>query len=288
MQCGAGTFVVLAIDHRANLREALDAAAPAPLSDAEFTAFKLQVIDALGDVASAVLIDPDYGMAQGIISGVIRCGVLAPLEVTDYDLHPDQRGIQFIEGWSVEKIKRAGASGVKLLMNYHPEGESATQKRAIVRRIAQECQQHEIPFFLEPLAYTLNGEHQSQVIVESAATFSRMGVDVLKLEYADGALDEVNAACGNTPWVLLSAGVDFDTFLVQTEAACKAGASGVIAGRAIWAEAVTLQGVERADFLHTTAHQRMTQLAEVCAAYAVDWRTKVQQPVIKSGWYRDD
>lgn len=301
----AGHFVILAIDHRANLKAALDAVAPAPLDEVAFADFKMAVLAPLMPIASAVLIDPAYGIARGIAQGTIsgQHGILAPLEVTDYDVHPSQRELQFIDGWSVEKIKRAGGSGVKLLLNYHPDAASAPEKIALVKDIVAQCRAHQIPFFLEPIAYALSpdqklsSEEKQRVVIDSAATFSQLGVDVLKVEFPalpddpeavwQDALAGLDAACGAVPWALLSAGVDYETFQRQAEMACQAGASGVIVGRAVWAEAVTLQGAERIHFLQTTARQRIDTLATICAELAHDWRQRVAPPSIEFDWYKD-
>jgi tagatose 1,6-diphosphate aldolase len=251
-----------------------------------------------------VLTDPEHGFRPGIASGVIggQVGLLSPLEVTDYSLHPSRRLTNFIPNWNVEKIKRVGCNGVKLLLYYHPDAPVAPQKRDLVNAIALECQTHDIPFFLEPIAYSLDPKKPlanaelRRVAVKTARTFSAMGVDMLKLEFPldvkqetkelvwKEALDELNAVC-TVPWALLSAGVDYATFKRQVELACKAGASGVIAGRAIWSDAVELQGDARDRFLATTAAQRMKELASICASSAKSWREKVPAPDAKSGWY---
>lgn len=286
----AGHFNILAIDHRANLMDSLNK--HALVTDEGFTAFKQQIMKALIPHASAVLVDPEYGIRPGIASGVIhgQVGLLAPLEVTNYNLHPSQRETQFIPNWSVGHIKKIGGTGVKLLLYYNPDAEIAPQKHALVAEIAQECQHHEIPFFLEPIVYSstsLTSAEKQRLVVKAAQTFSRMNVDVLKLEFPvtpdsdesgwDEALAEVNTACA-VPWTLLSAGVDYPTFRKQAELACKAGASGVIVGRAVWAEAVELQADEREEFLRTEAVNRIKELGEICAAYGVDWRNKVPVP----------
>src|SRR5262245_8897902 len=125
MQCSspAGHFVILAIDHRGNLRNSLNEYALRSLSDEEFTAFKQQIIQGLASAATAVLTDPDHGIGPGLDSGALtgQVGILAPLEVTDYTLPPGKRSTNWIDGWSVGKIKRMGGTGVKLLLYYHPE-----------------------------------------------------------------------------------------------------------------------------------------------------------------------
>lgn len=282
-----GHFVILAIDHRANLRAALDKHAPQPITDAEFAAFKQQVIGALAGEASGVLTDPDFGIPAGIRSGSITPGqgLLAPIEVTNYEVHPSQREVEFIPNWSVRHIKRVGGDGVKLLLYYHPDAANAEKQRGIVRRVIDECAEENIPFFLEPIPYSLDpavslsSAELLDITVNMARLFSDMGVDVLKLQFPldaaesrdesawRAACQQVSAAC-SVPWALLSAGVDFATFALQARLAVEAGASGVIVGRAVWNEAVTLQGSERAAFLAGEGRDRVRQLRAICAAFS--------------------
>lgn len=300
----AGHFVILAIDHRGNLRASLDRHSPAPLTDTEFTAFKLEGIAQLGPACSAVLADPGFGLGPAIARSALsgQQGFLAPIEVTNYDVPPDQRAVAFIPGWSVEKIKRAGGAGVKLLLFYHPAAPDAAAKREIVSQIVEDCARWDIPFFLEPIivspdpARTLTNDERRATVVSNAREFSALGIDVLKTEFPldvkqepdetiwRAALDELNAAC-SVPWTLLSAGVDYATFERQAVLACSAGASGVIVGRAVWAEATTLSGEAQAEFLRTIGPQRMARLAEIAARYATDWRTKTPPPAHDPRWY---
>ncbi len=300
----AGHFSILAIDHRDNLLEELNRHAPTPLTDADFVAFKQAVIRLLAPEASAVLTDPVYGIGPGIADGALsgRLGLLSPLEVTDYSTHPSRRALNFIPGWSVAKIKRIGASGVKLLVYYHPESDTSLTVRDVVSRVVEQCTREDIPLFLEPIAFSpderraLTSAELRAVVVDSARTFSALGVDILKLQFPldvkeqphsddwRAALAEVDAAC-TVPWALLSAGVDYDTFYRQSELACAAGASGVIVGRAVWAEATKLQGAARDEFLRTVALRRMSELAALCASSARDWRTRVTSPDFGLRWY---
>ncbi len=297
-----GRFVILAIDHRANLRAALDKHAPQPSTDADFAAFKQQVIGTLAGDASGVLTDPDFGIPAGIVSGNIAPGhgLLAPVEVTNYDVHPSQREVEFIADWSVRHIKRIGGDGVKLLLYYHPDATNAEKQRGIVRNIVADCAADDIPFFLEPIPYSLDpaaplsNADLLAITVEMARLFSNVGVDVLKLQFPVDAAQsrdesewraacaQVSAAC-SVPWALLSAGVDFETFALQTRIACAAGASGVIVGRAVWNEAVTLQDSARADFLATTGRNRVQELRNICAATARPWPELVTAPTSARG-----
>ncbi|MCB9461949.1 MAG: tagatose 1,6-diphosphate aldolase [Anaerolineaceae bacterium] len=300
----AGHFVIMAIDHRTNLLENLNAATDSPLSDSDFVVFKQQVLQALGPHSSAVLTDPAYGIGEGIVSGTLpgQLGLLAPIEVTDYGLHPSQRPLDFIPNWSVKKIKMMGGDGVKLLLPYHPDADNAAEKHASVEQIIDDCDTYDIPFFLEPIPYsldsakTLPNDELLQVSIAMCKTFSEMGVDVLKLPFPVDAKQSqedvewiaaclaVDAAC-SVPWALLSAGVSYKTFLQQSQIACQAGASGVIVGRAVWAEAVELQGDERTTFLADVAPRRMQELADVCAQFARPWTESVDKPASAIDWY---
>lgn len=252
-----------------------------------------------------MLTDPAYGIGYGISSGAIssQSGLLAPIEVTDYRIHPSQRTINFIPDWSVEKIKRVGGDGVKLLLPYHPNAESAADKIDVVKRIVDECGRFDIPFFLEPIAYSLTAGKSlasaelHDIVIEMAHCFSSLGVDVLKMQFPVDAKEipdhetwldacrALNAACNNVPWALLSGGVDYATFLKQAEIACIAGASGVIVGRAVWSEAVELQNDRRAEFVKITARERMEALTNICTQFGASVFNRVTAPQPSMNWY---
>ena len=191
-----------------------------------------------------------------------------------------ERKTSLIEGWSVEKAQRAGADAVKLLLYYHPDASEEVRRHQqdVVLRLGGECEQASMPFLLELVAYALEegstntdeyARRKPDLVVRSAREFSapKYKVDVLKLEFpADlkrtrefcgGAFDsqerqavyqlsEVREFCrqldvaASMAWVILSAGVGIDEFLVQVELATEAGASGFLCGRAIWKDAVPL------------------------------------------------
>lgn len=304
-QCSSphGHFSILAIDHRGNLVTEMQKARGREVSAAEVSQFKNAVARYLLPAASAILTDPDYGFG-GVVNGDIggKTGLIAPLEVTNYDVHPSQRQTDFIDGWGIEKIKHYGGSGVKLLLYYHPQASNAAAQTELVDRIVEQCQANAIPFFLEPIAYSLDSQQplkdaeRRQVVIESARHFSQRGITILKTEFPLDAqettdthtwleaLNELDAAC-HVPWALLSGGTTFETFLIQTQLACQAGASGVMVGRAVWAEAVKLEGVELIEFLKSTGYSRMLVLTEVCREYGKSWMHKIAAPTLPEKWY---
>jgi tagatose 1,6-diphosphate aldolase len=277
-----GTITALAIDHRQNLRKAN----PAFVKDEELSRFKLDVTSALASKATAVLLDPEVSAAQAIASYAIPglVGLVVAAESTGYRGDATARQAQIIPGWSVEKAKRMGASAIKLLVYYHPNSARAKEIEEFISKIAEDCIKHDLILMLEPLSYSLDenkklsSDEKRDIVVETARRLSPLHVDILKAEFPlDGndvdeskwidACKEISSA-SVTPWILLSAAVDYEAFLRQVMIACNAGASGIAVGRAVWKEAVAMNGDERNKFLQTIACQRISRLTSLCDALA--------------------
>lgn len=277
-----GTITALALDHRQNLRKAN----PAFVDDEELSRFKVDVTSALAKRATAVLLDPEVSAAQAIAQRAIpnRVGLVVAVESTGYIGDATARHAQIVPGWSVEKAKRMGASAIKLLVYYHPDSATANEIEDFTSEIAQECRKHDLVLMLEPLSYSLHeskkltSEEKRYVVVETAKRLTPLNVDILKAEFPLDVNDldeskwmdacrEISSA-SVTPWILLSAAVEYETFLRQVTVACNAGASGIAVGRAVWKEAITMTGDERTKFLRTTAQYRISRLTSLCHALA--------------------
>lgn len=300
-----GTFSVVAIDHRGPLRRALERQSQEPVSDEALTVLKQDIVRALSPVSSAMLLDPEVGAGQCVADGALdgQTGLIVALD-TGSTGDPHKRTTSLVEHWSVEKACRMGASGVKLLIYYHPDASDASEIEALVEKIGQRCIANDIPFFLEPLSRTASdpaaelpsAEHR-EVVVETARRLVPLGADVLKAEFpADVAqqddkqwragCQELSAACP-VPWVLLSAGVSFETFVRQVRIACEAGASGVMAGRSVWSEAVTLDVTARKRFLREVACERMLSLRKLCDTLGRPFTALHEPPKLAHDWYRN-
>jgi tagatose 1,6-diphosphate aldolase len=293
-----GTFTALALDHRQNLRKAN----PAFVDDAELSRFKLDVTKALAHRATAVLLDPEVSAAQAIASRAIpNVGLVVALESTGYTGDATARHAQIIPGWSVEKAKRMGASAIKLLVYYHPDSPTAKETEDFTEKIAEECIKHDLVLMLEPLSYSLDenkklsSDEKRYVVVETAKRLTPLNADILKAEFPLDVYDKYETkwmdACkeissaSTVPWILLSAAVDYETFLRQVTVACNSGASGIAAGRAVWKEAVTMNSDDRINFLRTTAKYRLSRLTSLCHALAKPY-TDFYQADAPFDWYK--
>jgi tagatose 1,6-diphosphate aldolase len=304
-----GTFGVLALDHRQNLRKELLPADPSAVTFAQMVDFKRAVVRELGSVATGVLLDPEIGAAQCLVDGSLPagCGLLVAVEATGYDGPSSARVSRILDGWSVAKAKRMGASAAKLLIYYHPDAVNAADQERLVAEVAAACAVADLPLFIEPLSFSidpavarLTGEARRVVVVETARRLSALGGDILKAEfpYDPGVTDEGRwrEACAELdgasrlPWVLLSGGVDDATFAAQVRVACASGASGVLVGRSVWAEAARLTGAARDEFLRTTGRDRLRALVDLVDAAGVPWDARpgplVPAPEPGDGWYR--
>jgi len=302
-QCSdaSGALSLLALDHRNNLRKALRPDSPGEVPDPELTAFKVEAAAALAGEATAVLLDPELGAAQAIASGALPGdrGLIVALERTGYGGPAHARESRLLPNWGAGKVRRMGASGAKLLVYYHPASTMARAIEELVASVAEECAREDLPLMLEPLVYNpspggdrLTGSARRDAVVETARRLTIGGVDLLKSEFpADSVADsDWSEACRElsdasaAAWIILSAAVDFDTFLRQAEAACAAGASGVAVGRAVWNEAAPLTGEARAAFLRGEARRRMAATTALCALRARPWTERYAAAEVDAGW----
>jgi tagatose 1,6-diphosphate aldolase len=303
-----GTFSVLALDHRNNMRRMLGPDDPDAVRYERMVEVKRAVVRAIAGTASGILLDPEIGAGPAVADGSLPpgCGLLVAVEATGYEGPSTARQSRVLPGWSVPQIKRLGGDAVKLLLYYHPDATNAEDQEHLLIEVAEWCADADIPLFLETLGFPidedgakLSGEARRDVVVRSAQRLTALGGDVLKCEfpYDASVMDRTlwSEACAEIeetsaiPWAILSAGVDDATFEAQTQVACAAGASGVLVGRSVWKEGATMQGAERDAWLQTEGVARMQRLVDIVEAEGRPWRERsplVDQPELTEGWYR--
>lgn len=305
-----GIFNMCAMDHRGSLRKLAG-----ELDYDQMVERKLELCYNLAPHASAVLLDPVFGAASALSHGVLpkSTGLVVSVEASGYAGTSEQRLTQLLEGWNVEKIKRMGASAAKLLVHYRPDLiELANKLMDMIEGIGLECERHDLPFVVEPLSYPIGEETRNpahfakvkeQLVLKTAGHIAKLPIDVLKsefpgeLQYQDkGKLTELCRQLDKAspvPWVVLSAGVDFEEFCQQVEIACQGGASGFLGGRAIWQEAMQMdKSQDRVKFLSTTGADRLKRLEDIATRYATPWYKKLglnshELAPIAEGWYQE-
>ena len=283
-----GVIAAAAMDQRGSLQKSLASVRGVDSKDitpAMMSEFKVVVSKVLTPHASAILLDPEFGLeAAQARSG--NAGLLLAYELSGYDNTQPGRLPDLLPHVSVKRIVDWGADAVKILIYYTPYEEASINdvKHAFIERIGAECETYEIPFFLEFVGYDAKGGDEKgleyakakpEIVRRSMQEFSRpqYKVDVLKVEvpvnaeYVEGssvfkgqkaytraeALAHFReaAAVAGKPFIYLSAGVGNAVFTESLQMAAEAGTdySGVLCGRATWKEGIPVYAKQGAKGL---------------------------------------
>jgi tagatose 1,6-diphosphate aldolase len=264
-----GVIAAAAMDQRGSLQKSLAKEKGSEVGDAMMEEFKTLVTEVLTPHASAILLDPEWGLPASKRRAK-NAGLLLAYEKTGYDKTGPGRLPDLLDHWSARRLKEAGADCVKILLYYSPLDPKGIndRKHAWVERLGDECRANDIPFFLEFVGYEEGVDEKAlayakkkpQIVIDSMKEFSkeRYGVDVLKVEVpvnmkcVEGtkayggekayskqeAMDLFRkaASAASKPFIYLSAGVSNSEFTESLELAAEAGVkfNGVLCGRATW------------------------------------------------------
>src|SRR5438105_2786389 len=188
-----GVIHAAAMDQRGSLKKSIGKAMGHDATNDDLTNFKICVTEVLTPYASAILMDPEYGLPT-LPHRAPGTGVLLAYEKTGYDAALKGRLPDLLDDWSVRRLVEAGADAIKILLYYNPFDEKniTERKHAFIERIGAECKAYDKPFFLEPLAYDDNYDEKGldfaklkpKYVAKYMEEFSneRYGVDVLKVE----------------------------------------------------------------------------------------------------------
>ena len=277
-----GVIAAAAMDQRGSLQKALAKEKGGDISDREIEEFKSLVTEVLTPHASAILLDPEWGLPASKRRAK-NAGLLMAYEKTGYDKTGAGRLPDLLDNWSVRRLKEAGADCIKILLYYTPydSKEINDKKHAWVERIGDECRANDIPFFLEFVGYEEGADEKGaefskrkpEIVTRSMAEFTkdRYGVDVMKVEvpvnmkFVEGtqsfggtkvyskqeAMDYFlpSPYIATRPFIYLSAGVSNQEFTDSLELAAEAGTrfSGVLCGRATWKDGIAVYGKNGGD-----------------------------------------
>jgi tagatose 1,6-diphosphate aldolase len=281
-----GVIAAAAMDQRGSLQKSLSKEKGGEVSSAMMEEFKTLVTEVLTPHASAILLDPEWGLPASK-RRARNAGLLLAYEKTGYDKTGPGRLGDLLDHWSAKRLKEAGADCVKILLYYTPfdPKETNDKKHAWVERIGDECRANDIPFFLEFVGYEEAADERGldyakkkpKIVTESMREFTkdRYGVDVLKVEvpvnmkFVEGtksfggqkayskneAIDFFHSAANvaTKPFIYLSAGVSNAEFSETLELAGESGVkfNGVLCGRATWKDGIPIYARQGAAAFRT-------------------------------------
>src|SRR5215831_9830963 len=317
----SGVIAAAAMDQRGSLQKALATARGVDVKEitpAIMSEFKVAVTRALTPHASAILLDPEFGL-EAARARAAGCGLILAYELSGYDNTRPGRLPDLLPHVSVKRIVDWGADAVKILIYYTPHDTQEVNdiKHAFIERIGAECATYEIPFFLEFVGYDPKGgdekgfdfaRHKPEIVKKSMEEFSKpqYHVDVLKVEvpinaeYVEGSKvykgqkaysrDEAlkhfreASAVATKPFIYLSAGVSNAQFTESLLMASEAGTdfSGVLCGRATWKEGIPIYAKQGAkaleDWLQKEGVKNINAVNDAIRS-ATPWHAKLGAPV---------
>ena len=277
-----GIIAAAAMDQRGSLKKSLAKERGSDISDGMMDEFKSIVTEVLTPHASAILLDPEWGLNASKRRSR-NAGLLLAYEKTGYDKTGPGRLPDLLDDWSARRLKEAGADCVKILLYYTPfdPREVNDKKHAWVERIGDECRANDVPFFLELVGYEEGVDEKGldyakkkpEVVTASMAEFTkeRYGADVLKVEvpinmkFVEGAkacagqkaytkaeaMDHFRraASVSTRPFIYLSAGVSNAEFTESLELAGESRVqfNGVLCGRATWKDGIPVYAKQGAE-----------------------------------------
>ena len=304
-----GIIAAAAMDQRGSLQKAIakGRGSNGTATAEDLATFKGVVTRVLTKHASAILMDPEYGL-EAIAQRAPGTGVLLAYEKTGYDVSVKGRLPDLLPEWSVRRLVEAGADAIKILLYYNPNDDEGINrvKHAFIERIGAECAAVDAPFFLEPIVYddTMGDEKslafakiKPDYVTRSMAEFSkdRYGVDILKVEvpvnikYVEGSraftggeaaysraeakdLFRSAASVATKPFIYLSAGVTDEIFRETLELAAEADVpfSGVLCGRATWQDGIPIYAEQGEAALEAWLEDRGVQNIKALNAVLAD------------------
>lgn len=275
----SGAFAMLAVDQREALRVMLAdqqqrETSDQQVTDAEVTSFKLEATRILTPHASAVLLDKQFVLDQAIEQRAVApgCGLIAAADL----FVPGETEIVgdavIDEDVDLAHYAASGAVAAKLLVIWRPDGDPE-RRVAMVRDFVGRCRAAGLVSIIEPVSRPpLDGRDWDwgAGVIDAAHELGDLGVDLYKAEvplHGEGDEADVRRECARitdavaSPWVVLSSGVKDEVFPRAVELAMREGASGFLAGRAVWRACIGAADVRAS--LEQDAVARLQRLCQV-------------------------
>ena len=277
--CGAnGAIMVIACDQRGGIRKIL-AKTPeeqAKISDSILGDTKSDVTRYLAANAPCILLDPICAVPRVVNEAALPRDValLIGLDASGNDTSPEGHWLSKLsKGVNARTVRELGGTGGKIMVYLRSDYPEANgHNLAIIKQCIDDFAKEDLLLVVEFLTYPMPGEDPAAYkakfpsLIEGGTRICLdAGAKVLKLPYPGTAEScaTITKMCGAVPWSVLSAGVDHETFIGQVEIAMTNGASGVIAGRALWKDCVSLDRVEQKSLLINKAVPRLKQIQAI-------------------------
>lgn len=274
----SGTFLMVAMDQRESLRTMLGERGHNP-TDERMVRFKAAVARELAPHASGFLIDRHYGFEQVASLVPATCGLILAVDALDQEPGEIVEDTTLDTDADVPAAKTAGAVALKLLVIWRDDARRA-ERVATSRAFVELAAAHGLLSVLEPVVRVAE-EHREDAIVEAAHELGAVRPSLYKCQVPYAGRGEPAAITRRAreidgvlscPWVVLSQGVAPEDFPSAVEAACKGGASGMLAGRAVWTSA--LADDDPTELLRAESVPRLHELAAIVDAHGRPWRDK--------------
>lgn len=279
----SGGFAMVAVDQREAMRAMFAGRQHEPVTDARLTGFKLAATRALSPHASGVLLDRQFVLDAAIESGAVfpACGLIAAADRFLPGVDELVGDTEIDEQVDPAAYARRGVAAMKLLVIYRPDQPSAT-RIAMVERFVERCHRAGLVSIIEPVSRPPLGGGEwdwGEGVLRAAQELGSRGADLYKAEVpsrGEGHADAIRRRCAaittavDSPWVVLSSGVAPDAFPAAVRLACSEGASGFLAGRAIWQSVIG--AADEQEDLERVAVPRLralSQLVDDCVATGV-------------------
>lgn len=283
----SGALAMVAVDQREALRGMFERYQNDPVLDSQLTQFKVDVARELSPYASGLLVDQEFGLDAIVDSQKLssRCGLIAAADLLIGPAGGAATDTAVDPAVDPHRMKSIGAAGLKFLVLWRND-ESPESRMKLVNEFNALCDAVDLPSIIEVIVKAPNDSSKSwdreAELIAAAKEARHWGADLYKAEvpfHGEGDLKAITAASAAIseaiagPWVVLSNGVKAEFFADAVKACAQGGASGFLAGRAVWADIVGAPDINNA--LRGVSVPRLEKLAEIVDAHAKPW----------SSWY---
>ncbi|HWM05120.1 MAG TPA: hypothetical protein VNP92_22505 [Actinophytocola sp.] len=281
----SGGLAMVAMDQRESLRAMLAEHTAGTVRDADLVAFKLAVVEALGPHASGLLIDRTYGYDRVVDERLLpeSCGLILAADTLH---HPVAGGP--VEDTTLDDevdpaaARAAGVAALKLLVLWRRDDDRAVRdaRLAMSAEFVRRCRAAGLVSILEGVARPEPGDDFDALLLEAATELGALRPSLYKAQvprHGKGDPADIGRVCERVtamlpvPWVVLSQGVSISDFPESVRIACRAGASGFLAGRAVWSDTLADPG----PLLRTRSTERLRRLGELVDTTARPWQEAV-------------